>query len=137
MSYLLDTNILSELVKPKPSESVINWFKAIPNESLHISTLTLGEIRKGIEGVKDTSRKEKLRIWLEIELPQWFEERILVINKEIADRWGRLQFEMKRPLPAIDSLIAATALHYDLHLVTRNENDFQIPSLQVINPWKI
>lgn len=136
MSYLLDTNILSELVRPQPYEKLLHWLEAVPNEALYISALTLGEIRKGIENLKEPTRKEKLRVWLEIDLPGWFEERILSIDKAVSDRWGRLQFEMKRPLPAIDSLIAATALHYDLRLVTRNDQDFQIPTLQVINPWK-
>jgi predicted nucleic acid-binding protein len=135
MSYLLDTNILSELVKPKPHDNLLSWFKHVPDEALFISSLTLGEIRKGIEGIKEAARKEKLRLWLEIDLPEWFGERILAIDAQVADRWGRLQAEMKRPLAAIDSLIAATALHYDLRLVTRNEQDFTFPSLQVINPW--
>src|SRR3990167_7995322 len=136
MSYLLDTNILSELVRVKPHEKVLQWFKAIPDEALYISILSLGEIRKGVEGVKEVARKEKLRIWLEIELPEWFLQRILVVDEKIAERWGRLQYEMKRPIPAIDSLIAATALCHDLRLVTRNTNDFQYPGLQVINPWQ-
>jgi predicted nucleic acid-binding protein len=136
MSYLLDTNVLSELVRPKPNESLLHWFKSMPNEALYISTLTIGEIRKGIEGVKEESRREKIRLWLEIDLPEWFGERILSVDIFVADRWGRLQAEMKRPIPAIDSLIAATALHFDLRLVTRNEQDFQFHSLQVVNPWK-
>lgn len=136
MSYLLDTNVLSELVKPKPNTKVVKWFGSIPDEALYISTLTFSEIRKDVEGIKDVSRREKIRLWLEIELPDWFEERILPIDKEVAERWGFLQHEMKRPLPAIDSLIAATALHFDLRLVTRNIRDFEYPSLIVINPWQ-
>jgi predicted nucleic acid-binding protein len=136
MSYLIDTNVLSELVRNKPNEKVLKWFGSIPDETLFISVLVLGEIRKGIEVIKDSQRKEKLRLWLEIEVPDWFADRILVIDNFVADRWGRLQSEMKRPIPAIDSLIAATALHYDLRLVTRNEQDYHYPSLQIINPWK-
>lgn len=135
MSYLLDTNVLSELVRRKPHKNVMTWFQSLPDESMYISVLTLAEIRKGIEGLNEVTRKEKLRLWLEIEIPEWFGERILAIEKQVADRWGRLQHEMNRPIPAIDSLIAATALHYDLRLVTRNERDFRYPSLQVINPW--
>lgn len=135
MSYLIDTNILSELVRVRPNKNVLNWFNTVPNEALHISVLTLGEIRKGVEGIKEEKRKEKLRLWLEIELPEWFGDRILTINHAIAERWGRLQHETRRPLPAIDSLIAATALYYDLRIVTRNESDFKLPSLTVINPW--
>lgn len=135
MSYLLDTNILSELVKAKPHPHVVKWFEKVPNEYLYLSVLTLGEIRKGIEGIKEVKRKEKLRLWLEIELPNWFDGRILPIDELIADRWGRLQYEMKQPIPAIDSLIAATALHHDLSLVTRNERDYHYSSLRIINPW--
>jgi toxin FitB len=136
MSYLLDTNVLSEVVRPRPNQNVLQWFESVPSEVLHISVLSLGEIRKGIEGVKDEDRKEKLRLWLETELPDWFEDRILNIDQPVAERWGRLQYEVKRPMPAIDSLIAATALHHDLRLVTRNEQDFQYPFLQVVNPWE-
>ena|SRR3990167_4325027 len=135
MSYLLDTNVLSELVKSKPHPNVLKWFEWVPNESLYLSVLTFGEIRKGVEGIKDNKHKEKLRLWLEIELPAWFNDRILPIDRFIADRWGRLQYEMKRPIPAIDSLLAATALHYDFSLVTRNERDYHYPALQTINPW--
>lgn len=135
MSYLLDTNVISELVRPKPDEKVLKWFESNPDEALYLSVLTLGEIRKGIEKIKESSHKEKLRIWLEIELPRWFGSRVLSIDQLVSDRWGRLQSEMKNPIPAIDSLIAATALHYDLRLVTRNKKDFKYPSLQVICPW--
>lgn len=135
MSYLLDTNVISELVRPKPEKKVIEWFDRIPNESLNISVLSLGEIRKGVEKLSDSRRKEKLRLWLEIELLTWFEDRILAIDQAVADRWGRLQFRMKKPLPAIDSLIAATALYHDLRLVTRNKKDFNLPFLQIVCPW--
>jgi predicted nucleic acid-binding protein len=136
MSYLLDTNVISELVRSKADKKVLEWFQKIPPEALYISVLTLGEIRKGVEACKDRKRKERLRLWLEIDLPEWFGNRILLIDHLIADRWGRLQNEMKKPIPAIDSLIAATALHHDLRLVTRNNKDFDYPALQVINPWK-
>lgn len=137
MSYLLDTNVLSELVRPKPNNKVLTWFNNIPDDALHISVLTLGEIRKGVEKLREGKRKEKLRLWLEIDLPAWFEDRILAIDQEVADLWGKLQSQMKNTLPAIDSLLAATALHYDLRLVTRNEQDFHFPSLLIINPWNL
>ncbi len=135
MSYLLDTNVLSELVRPKPDSNVLRWFDAISDEVLHISVLTLGEIRKGIELLVQHPRQEALRIWLENELPKRFGERVLPISIEIADRWGRLQGTTKKPLPAVDSLIAATALYHDLRLVTRNKKDFQYPDLQLVCPW--
>ena len=137
MSYLLDTNVLSELVRPKPNTSVLSWFSNVPDESLYISALTIGEIRKGVEGVPDTRRKEKLRVWLEHELPEWFGKRVLSIDGDVAERWGRLQAQAKRPVPAIDSLLAATALHHELRMVTRNEKDFDYQGLDVINPWNI
>jgi len=135
MSYLLDTNVISELVRPKPDKAVIKWFKEVPEQALHLSVLTLGEIRKGIEKLNDIKRKEKLIIWLEIDLPDRFENRILPVDHFVAERWGRLLSSVKRTLPAIDSLIAATALSNDLRLVTRNVKDFQLPELQVICPW--
>lgn len=135
MSYLLDTNVISELIRSKPNNNVIHWFNSVPSEALHISVLTLGEIRKGVEQIKETVRKEKLRLWLENDLPQWFQKSILPIDIYVADRWGRLQVEMKQKLPIIDSLLAATALHFDLRLVTRNIQDFAYPNLTVINPW--
>jgi len=136
VSYLLDTNVLSELVRPKPSPAVLAWFEDTPDDSLYISVLTIGEIRKGVESVASVVRKETLRIWLEHTLPDWFQERVLSIDEPVAERWGRLLAEANRPVPAIDSLLAATALHYDLRMVTRNVQDFTFPELEVINPWE-
>jgi toxin FitB len=135
MNYLLDTNVISELARAKPEQAVLQWFADIPNEALYISVLTIGEIRYGIEKITDVKRKEKLRIWLENDLSQLFEDRILPINQHITDKWGRLRFQMKRPLPAIDSLLAATAIVHDLCFVTRNDKDFKFPGLELINPW--
>jgi len=136
VSYLIDTNVLSELVRPKPSPAVLAWFRGVPDDSLYISVLTIGEIRKGVESVASTARKEKLRIWLEHTLPDWFQERVLAIDEPVAERWGRLVAEVRRPVPAIDSLLAATALHHELRMVTRNVQDFTFPDLEVINPWE-
>ena len=135
MSYLLDTNVISELVRPKPAKAVLAWFENIPSEALHISVLTMGEIRKGIENMPDGARREKLRLWLEHELADWFDTRILTVDIPVADRWGRLLAQIGRPVPSIDSLLAATALHHELRLVTRNQKDFDYPGLEVINPW--
>lgn len=135
MSYLLDTNIVSETIRTTPNKAVIAWLDQLPGEALFVSVLTLGEIRKGIEALSDKRRREKLRLWLEHDLPAWFEGRVLPVDLAVADRWGRLLAEAGRPLPTIDSLLAATALHYELRLVTRNARDFDYAGLEVINPF--
>lgn len=135
MSYLVDTNVLSELRRKVPDPRVTQWFADRPPRSLYLSVLTLGEIRKGIEGVLDAKRRTALVDWLENDLPLFFMERILSVDGLVADRWGRLVAQAQRPLPAIDSLLAATALHHDLCLVTRNVKDFSGLPLSLINPW--
>lgn len=137
MNYLLDTNMISEAFQTKPNQRVQKWFHQIPNHLLYLSVLTIGEIRKGIEKATDSKKKQKLILWIENDIPRLFHNRILPITFEIADRWGRLQHQVKRPLPAIDSLLAATALHHDMTLVTRNIKDFcDCGGLEIINPWE-
>lgn len=135
MSYLIDTNVLSELRRKNPSASVVAWFSQRPPVTLHISVLTLGEIRKGIDGLADEARRMKMLDWLETDLPAFFTGRILPVDAQVADRWGRMVAAAGRPLSAIDSLLAATALAHDLILVTRNVKDFADIPLQIINPW--
>lgn len=136
MSYLIDTNVLSELRRREPNKGVIEWFEQRPATTLYLSVLTLGEIRKGIDLLINADRQLKLLDWLEVELPQFFSGRILNVDAYVADRWGRLTAQMERPIPAIDSLIAATALTHGLKLVTRNVRDFNYPELDIINPWQ-
>ncbi len=136
MSYLVDTNVLFELRRKEPNPRVVAWFEEQPATTLYISVLTLGEIQKGIEALRKSKRKLKLLDWLDTELPAFFAGRILPIDEEVADRWGRLLAAAGRPLPAIDSLLAATALTHGLALVTRNVDDFPHPDLEIINPWE-
>lgn len=136
MSYLVDTNVLSELRRREPNQGVIEWFEQRPATTLYLSVLTLGEIRKGIDALVNDDRQLKLLDWLEVELPQFFSGRILTVDAEVADRWGRLNAQMGRPIPAIDSLLAATALTHGLKLVTRNVRDFNYPELDIMNPWR-
>ena len=136
MSYLLDTNVICELVKSNPSTAVVNWVNSAQTSSMYLSLLTLGEIRKGIAGIQDNKRREKIIQWLEHEVPSYFEERILKIDHKISDQWGTLQSNIKDLiLPAIDALIAATAINHQLKLVTRNVKDFTHTPLTLINPW--
>lgn len=137
MSYLLDTNVISELVKHTPSERVLKWIDNINSEQLYLSVISIGEIRKGVAGIQDPRRQQKISQWLEIELPDYFEERILNIDLTIADRWGQLQSKTKgHTLPAIDGLIAATAEVHNLTVVTRNIKDFNHLAINIINPWE-
>lgn len=138
MSYLVDTNALSELRRKVPDANVAAWFASRPPTTLYLSVLTLGEIRKGVEGVADTLRRQVLTDWLETDLPLFFTGRILDIDASVADRWGGLVAAAGRPLAglsAIDSLLAATALAHDLVLVTRNTKDFSGLPVQLFNPW--
>ncbi|MEO5345558.1 MAG: type II toxin-antitoxin system VapC family toxin [Magnetococcus sp. YQC-9] len=136
MNYLLDSNIVSETVRAKPSEYLMAWLEPQPQHSLFISVLTIGEIRRGVEKLSPVECQDHLRYWLGVELMHWFGNRILPIDKAVADRWGLLLGRSQRTLPAVDSFLAATALQHGLSLVTRNEKDFRFPELTVINPWR-
>lgn len=136
MSYLIDTNVLSELRNRKADAKVVAWVQARPRQSLYLSVLSLGEIRRGIEGVADSAFRRVLTDWLEVELPNYFVGRLLGIDESVADRWGRVQAAAGRTLPAIDGLLAATALQYDLTLVTRNTKDSASLGVPLVDPWE-
>lgn len=137
MSYLLDTNVISEHTRPRPNANVVAWLRTLPIEEQFLSVLSVGEIRNGIERLDDERKRERLRLWLERDLHGLFGDRLLAITARIADRWGRLRAQVGRSVPTVDSLLAATALQHDLRLVTRNERDFlAYPGLVVVNPWK-
>jgi len=136
--YLLDTNCLSEMVRVKPEPRLVAWMESTDEEMLHLSVLTLGEIRKGLSGIAQGRRRTHLETWLELDLKARFSGRILPIDAAVADRWGLLSTSARRrgtPLPVIDGLLAATALHYNLTVVTRNAGDFVNAQVQVLNPW--
>jgi toxin FitB len=140
VKYLLDTCVVSELVSKNPNPRVIEWIDSIDSESACLSIITIGEIRKGIEKLPASERRNKLEAWLSEDLVARFAGRILPINLEVALTWGQLtgslESEGKR-MPAIDSLIAATALHSHCTLVTRNEADFRHAGIALINPWAL
>lgn len=135
MSYLLDTNVISEPLKPKPDLKVKEWFSSTPTDAMYASVLSFGEIRSGIANLGDGSRKAKLISWLENDLSDWFGNRVMAIDLEIADRWGYLLGQHKQ-IQAVDALLAATALVHNLVLVTRNIKHFNMLGLEVINPWE-
>lgn len=136
--FLLDTNVVSELVKPKPEPKVTAWIDETDEDLLHLSVLTLGEIRKGVGAVKDAARRVTLETWLDSDLVLRFAGRILAIDQAVADRWGRISAQAasaRRLLPVIDGLLAATALDRNLTLVTRNTKDVEATGAPVFNPW--
>lgn len=137
--FLLDTNCISEVVRTKPEPRVLDWMQAADESLLHLSVLTLGEIRKGVAGLPQGRRRTQLETWLELDLQARFSGRILAINTPIADRWGVLAAQAKRKgraLSAIDGLLAATALHHNLTIVSRNVGDFIHTHAAVLNPWE-
>jgi predicted nucleic acid-binding protein len=138
MSYLLDTCVISELVSSTPEAKVIQWVDSIDEDRLFLSVITIGEIKKGVEKLANSTRKSALSEWLEDELLVRFGERLLPIDIEVVLVWGKLIAGLEkqgRPMPAIDSLIAATALKGSLNLVTRNDGDFAHCGVALLNPW--
>lgn len=135
MTYLLDTNVLSETRRRQPAAGVTDWIAATPPERLHVSVLTLGEIEQGIARIRgrgDDEQAAGLERWLrEVELG--FRDRILPITLPVASAWGRQQH--LQPLPVIDGLIAATAKVNGLTVVTRNAKDFERSGVEVLNPF--
>lgn len=136
MSYLLDTNIITETTKQRPHKNVLEWLDAVPSEEIFVSVLTLGEIKQGIEKLPSSKKKNELKNWFKMSFLTWFGNNILNIDKDVAEKWGYIKATHKKTLPAIDSLIAATALTFNLKLVTRNEKDFELGNLEVFNPFK-
>ena len=139
MNYLLDTCVISELVRPTPDENVINWLNQTPNERLFLSVITIGEIRKGITKLPDSKKKNRLTNWLNTLLEN-YESRIFPINLTVAESWGIIQAQAEAkgtPLASIDSLIASVALTQNLIIVTRNESNFAASNATILNPWKI
>lgn len=137
--YLLDTNCVSEAVRLRPEPRVIRWLETVEEDLLYLSVLTLGEIRKGISSLGQSKRRTSLENWLNAELMARFSTRILSIDEVTADRWGSLAATAKikgRALSTIDGLLAATAIHHNLMIVSRNDGDFAGLPVSVFNPWQ-
>ncbi len=137
--FLLDTNCISELVRLKPEPRVVDWMTAADESLLYISVLTLGEIRKGAAILTQSKRRTHIESWLQTDVRVRFSGRILPIDIAVADRWGWLTAEAQRngtPLAAVDGLLAATALHHDLTIVSRDVSDFAPTRVPILNPWE-
>jgi len=138
MNYLLDTCVLSEFTRRRPDEKVVRWLDQIADEKLFLNAITIGEIQHGIQRLPDSSRKSNLLIWMNNGLIERFGKRILSLDTATLILWGNLIARMEKsghPMPAMDSLIAATALQHHLTIITRNTNDFQPCGVQLSNPW--
>lgn len=138
MKYLLDTNVISELISQNPNKQVVDWIDGVDDQLMCLSVITIGEIKQGIEKLAESDRKKRLNRWLNEELLVRFDDRILVIDIPVMLAWGTLVGRLEwqgRPLPAIDSIIAAIVLTHDLQLVTRNEKDFAGTGVTIVNPW--
>lgn len=136
--FLLDTNCISELVRAKPEPLVMQWLDDCDERLLYLSVLTIGEIRKGIAALVACKQRTLLESWLELELKTRFNDRILPIDEEVAERWGVLSAHAKavgKPLAVIDGLLAATALHHNLAIVTRNTAYFAETNVSIVCPW--
>jgi toxin FitB len=136
--FLLDTNIPSELARPQPEPRVKTWVAAQDLDTLFISCVSFGELRKGIILRPPGKRREELEAWIESDLSILFSKRILPVTRSIAERWGVLEGQRQlagRPRNVPDGQIAATALEHDLTLVTRNVKDFADLGVTIFNPW--
>ena len=136
--FLLDTNIPSELIRTRPEPRVEKWVYAQDEQSLHLSVVSIGELRRGLVILPSSKRRTDLERWFENDLLPRFQGRILPVTHSIADRWGVLdgQCQLKgTPLNTADGMIAATAVEHGLTIVTRNIRDYTGLDVQVFNPW--
>lgn len=137
--FLLDTNVPSELTRPRPEPKVSAWLDNAEDGTLYLSVVSLGEIQKGVAALAPGKRRQELQRWLDETLRPWFEGRILPVDERVAERWGVLSGQCQvqgRPLKVADGLIAATALEHGLTLVTRNVRDFRDLGVRLLNLWE-
>jgi toxin FitB len=138
VSFLLDTNVVSESMRPQPHSGVLEWLADIDEDRVHLSVVTLAEIRYGIERMPTGRRRKRLDDWLRHDLVLRFEGRLLPISPEIADAWGKIvahRDALGRPIGVMDAFIAATAETHALTLVTRDVAGFETVVRKIANPW--
>jgi predicted nucleic acid-binding protein len=139
MSYLLDTNAVSEWVKPRPDPGIAAWLDEVDEDRTYLSVITLGELRKGVDRLADGRRRDRLGRWLSGDLPERFSGRLLPVDAVVADQWGQLLARAEcagSAVGSLDALIAATAKVHGLQVVTRNVRDFRATGVDVISPWQ-
>jgi toxin FitB len=139
MKFLLDTCVISEIIRSNPANKVIEWIKKEDENNFFISVLTFGELHKGIEKLVESKRKEELHNWVENDLKERFINRTINIDLQVAMLWGKIQGiaeKTGRPMPAVDSLIAATGISNHLTVVTRNTADMKESGVPLLNPWE-
>ncbi len=139
MNYLLDTCVISELVKPRPNTAVTDWLARIPADRLFLCSLTTGELKRGITRLPDSKKKSRLMMWLETLLAD-YGDRILPVDRAVAEAWGIMQAQAEdsgQRMSIIDGYIAATASVYQMTVVTRNEGDFSPSHQAILNPWQM
>ena len=135
---MLDTNVISELMRGRPSRRVEAWVASTPETLLYLSVITIGEIRKGLDLLDDHQRRAALQSWLDRDLRVRFAGRLLTFDDAVAERWGQIEAaatKRRLALPTIDAQLAATALHHGLTFVTRNTRDVQPTGVPVFDPW--
>jgi toxin FitB len=138
VNYLLDTNVVSEWVKPRPNPGVVQWLAEIDEDRVYLSAVTLAELRHGVNRMPEGARRQRLDQWLQHDLPLRFLDRILIIDAGVADAWGVIMAQREargQPITAMDAFIAATATVHTLTLVTHNVSDFQPTLSAILNPW--
>lgn len=138
MNYLLDTCVISELIKKTPNPKVVKWISEVSENSLFLSVITFGEIHKGIEKLPEGKKKDKLHTWINFDLKDRFKNRVIDLDIKIAATWGKIQAKSEavgKPIPAIDGLIVATGITYELIIVTRNISDMENSGAILLNPW--
>ena len=138
MNFLLDTNVVSEWVKPRPNAGMVKWLAEADEDRIFLSVVTLGELQYGVERLAPGERRKRLEEWLEAELKDRFEERVVGVDEEIAVTWGKLLAKLDRtgrPMGVADGFLAATAMARGMALVTRNVEDFLAVDVELVNPW--
>jgi predicted nucleic acid-binding protein len=136
--FLLDTNVISEWVKPRPDPDVVSWLADADEDRTFLSVITLAEIREGIERLANGARRKRLDEWLRHELPLRFDGRIVPVDTTVADAWGKVvarRAALGKSIGIMDAFIAATAEVHDMTLVTRNVEDFKSSVKTIVNPW--